>query len=59
VYQDSEDENTYRVVSEWKTRKAMEKHFPTREYELLLGAAMVLGEKFDIETADDMKTASC
>jgi hypothetical protein len=37
----------------------MEKHFPTREYELLLGAAMVLGEKFDIEKADDMKTASC
>jgi quinol monooxygenase YgiN len=57
VYQDSEDENTYRLIGEWKTRQAMEKHFQTREYELLLGAARVLGEEFAIETTEVSKRA--
>jgi quinol monooxygenase YgiN len=29
VYGDSEKENTYSVVGEWRTRPAMEKHFKT------------------------------
>jgi quinol monooxygenase YgiN len=29
VYRDSEKENTYSVVGEWKTRPAMVKHFKT------------------------------
>jgi len=44
VYQDSDKENTYIVVGEWQTRQAMEKHFQTKEFELLIGAARVLGE---------------
>ncbi|MBW1752374.1 MAG: antibiotic biosynthesis monooxygenase [Deltaproteobacteria bacterium] len=31
VCRDSEKENTYIVVGEWKTRQAMEKHFQTKE----------------------------
>lgn len=50
VYQDSDEENTYRLVGEWETASAMEKHFQTREYELLLAAAKVLGDTFEIET---------
>ena len=56
VYQHSKQGNSYRLVGEWKTRKAMEKHFQTSEYELLLGAAKVLGETFTIEIAEVSKT---
>jgi hypothetical protein len=34
----------------------MEKHFQRREYELMLGAARVLCEKFNIETAEISKS---
>jgi quinol monooxygenase YgiN len=30
VYRDSDKENTYSLVGEWKTRPAMEKHFKTQ-----------------------------
>jgi quinol monooxygenase YgiN len=56
AYQDSERENTYSLVGEWKTRQAMEKHFKTREFELLIGAARVLGEKFSMNIAEVSKT---
>ena len=50
LYQDTDEENTYRLLSEWESAKAMEKHFKTHEFELLLGAAKVLCESFEIET---------
>jgi quinol monooxygenase YgiN len=56
VYQDSYKENTYLVVGEWKTRQAMEKHFQTHEFELLIGAARVLGETFEMRIAEVSKT---
>ena len=56
VYLDSEKENTYIVVGEWRTRKAMENHFQTREFELLIGAARVLGETFAMNIAEVSKT---
>ena len=52
VYQDLVEENTYRLVGEWETAQAMEKHFQTHEYELILGAARVLGNTFEIETTE-------
>ena len=52
LYQDSEDDKIYQLLSAWKTRKTLEKHFQSAEYELLLGAARVLGEGFEIETAE-------
>ena len=56
VCRDSEKENTYIVVGEWKTRQAMEKHFQTKEFELLIGAARVLGETFEMNIAEVSKT---
>ncbi len=50
LYKDLDQENTYRLVGEWKTASAMEKHFQTREYVLLLGAAKVLCDTFEMET---------
>ena len=55
VYQDSDKENTYILVGEWKTRQAMEKHFQTQEFELLIGAAKVLGETFKMNISEVSK----
>ena len=56
VYQDFEKENTYCMVGEWKTHQALEQYFQTREFEVLLGAARVLGESFAMEIVDVLKT---
>jgi len=56
VYQGSDKENTYIVVGEWKTGQALEKHFQTHEFELLIGAARVLGESFAMNIAEVSKT---
>jgi quinol monooxygenase YgiN len=56
VYRDSEKENTYSLVGEWKTRQVMEKHFQTHEFELLIGAARVLGKTFAMNIAEVSKT---
>ena len=49
---DIEKENTYSVVAEWKTRKAMEKHFQTLDFEVLIGAARVLGDTFEMNITE-------
>ena len=56
VYQDSDKENAFIVVGEWETRQAMEKHFQTQNFEVLIGAARVLGEKFAMNIAEVSKT---
>ena len=56
VYRDFEKENTYCVVGEWKTRQAMEKHFHLPDFELLIGAARVLGETFVMNITEVSKT---
>ena len=56
VFKDSNKENAYLVVGEWKTRQAMEKHFKSKEFEVLFGAAKVLGETFSMHIDDVLKT---
>jgi len=56
VYRDSEKENSYCLVGEWKTRQAMEKHFQSDEFELLIGAARVLGKTFAMNICNASKT---
>ena len=56
VYRDSEKENTYSVVGEWKTRPAMEKHFKTQNFEVSIGAARVLGETFEMKIAEVLES---
>jgi len=52
LFQNSDEENTYLMVGEWESAKAMEKHFQTQEYELALGASKVLCNTFEIETTE-------
>jgi quinol monooxygenase YgiN len=56
VYRDSEKKNTYSLIGEWRTRPAMEKHFKTQNFEMLIGAARVLGETFEMNIAEGLKT---
>jgi quinol monooxygenase YgiN len=56
VYRDSEKENTFSVIGKWRTRPAMEKHFKTQNFEVLIGAARVLGETFEMNIAEGLKT---
>ncbi len=55
VYRDHENENTNIMVGEWKTRQAMEKHFHSPDFEVLIGAARVLGETFAMNIAEVSK----
>jgi quinol monooxygenase YgiN len=56
VYRDIEKENTYILLGEWKTEKTMEKHFRTQDFEVLIGAARVLGDTFAMNIAEVSKT---
>jgi quinol monooxygenase YgiN len=56
VYRDSEKENTFSVIGKWRTRQAMEKHFKTQNFEVLIGAARVLGETFEMNLAEVLET---
>ena len=58
VYQNLERKNSFIVFGEWKTEQAMEKHFMTHEFELLIGAARVLGETYTMNIAQATKTGT-
>ena len=48
LYRDLEKKDAYHVSAEWKTRKAMETHFKREKFSVLIGAARVLGEDFEM-----------
>lgn len=55
LYRDIEKMKEYIVVAEWNTRQNMEQHFKGNEFSVLIGAARVLAEKFELsinETTD-------
>jgi quinol monooxygenase YgiN len=56
LYRDSDKENTFSVIAKWRTRHAMEKHFKTQNFEVLIGAARVLGDTFEINIGEVLKT---
>ena len=56
VFRDYEKENTYSLVEEWQTRLVMKKHFQTQDFEVLIGAARILGETFAMKIAEVSKT---
>ena len=48
LYRDLQKRDAYRILGEWKTREAMEGHFKQEKFSVLLGAAKVLGEDFEM-----------
>jgi len=56
VFRDCEKENTYSLFGEWQTRQAMEKHFHSHDFEVLIGVTRVLGETFAMNICKVTKT---
>ena len=52
VYQDFDSEHAFCIVADWETDEAMQKHFRTQKFEVLIGSARVLGETFEMITAE-------
>lgn len=48
LYKDIENENSYSVVGGWGTKLSMDKHFKSKDFKVLIGAAKVLGKNFEI-----------
>jgi quinol monooxygenase YgiN len=52
MYQDFDEKHAFCIVTDWETREAMQKHFKTQKFEVLIGAAKVLGETFEMIMAE-------
>ena len=56
VYKDLDEERAFCIVAEWETDEAMQKHFLTQKFEVLIGAARVLGERFEMSMAEVLES---
>ena len=56
VYQDLDEQHAYCIVAKWETHEAMQKHFLTPKFEVLIGAARVLGETFEMIMAEVLES---
>ncbi len=55
VYQDLDEAHAFCIVAEWETDEAMQKHFLTQNFVVLIGAARVLSETFEMNIAESRK----
>ena len=55
LYLDFQKKNAYRVQGEWKTHQAMEAHFKQDNFAVLIGAARVLGEDFEMSVGQTLE----
>ena len=58
LYRDLEKKDTYRVSGEWQTRQAMEAHFKREKFSVLIGAARVLGQDFEMCIGETLEKGS-
>ena len=58
LFRDLEKNDVYRVIGEWKTHRAMEKHFNQEFFPVLIGAASVLGEDFEMNINETLEKGS-
>lgn len=56
LYSHCEEERVYTVMGEWKTKIAMKNHFQTRDFQVFVGAARVLGETFEMKIFKAVET---
>ena len=52
---DLDKKGAYCVLGEWKTRQAMETHFRHDNFSVLIGAAKVLGEDFEMRIGETLE----
>jgi len=58
LYTNLEKKDAYRVSGEWQTRQAMEAHFKREKFSVLIGAARVLGEEFEMSIGETLEKGS-
>ena len=58
LYRDLEKKEAYRVSGEWHTRQAMEAHFKREKFSVLIGAARVLGQDFEMRISGTLEKGS-
>jgi len=58
LYRDLQKRDDYRFHVEWKTRQAMEGHFKREQFSVLIGAAKVLGEDFEMSIGETLEKGS-
>ena len=58
LYKDLQKKDVYRVLGEWKTRQAMEAHFKRENFSVLIGAARVLGDDFEMSVGETLEKGS-
>jgi quinol monooxygenase YgiN len=58
VYQDYDEEHAFCIVAKWEAHEAMQKHFLTQKFEVLIGAARVLGERFEMIIAEVLEVGN-
>lgn len=57
LYEDIENENTFTLVEEWKTRDDLEKHVRTDNYRRLLELMDLLSEPYELRFSTASQTA--
>lgn len=55
LYWDLEKKDAYCVLGEWKTHRTMETHFKRGKFSVLIGAARVLGEDFEMSIGETLE----
>ena len=55
---DLEKKDVYRVIGEWKSRQAMERHFKQKFFPVLIGAVRVLGKDFEMNISETLEKGS-
>ena len=55
LYRHLAKKEAYRVLGKWKTRQAMEAHFKRDNFAVLIGAAKVLGEDFEMSIDETLE----
>ena len=52
IYQDNDTPLTFTVAGEWQSFLAMQQHFQSHKFKVLMGAVKVLGESSELLTAE-------
>ena len=52
IYQDTDQSNIYVLVSEWESQESMDQHLSGNNFSLLKGAALVLGQNFELRVVE-------
>ena len=58
VYKGVKQENIFCIICELKSANALNEHFRSRNFEVLLGAARTLGKDFKITIANEVQTGN-